>query len=117
MELLARVFSDFWGPYREPALTGDVYMLTFIDDYTRECTVNFGNGNNVTFSTGGKVNNVQYSDAWMHIEDEDIDHAKTSIQSGDGSLVDTNGVKADSAKLAQLGSNSKNGLLTRRFVA
>jgi hypothetical protein len=36
IEPLARVFSDFWGPYREPALTGDVYMLTFTDDYTRK---------------------------------------------------------------------------------
>jgi hypothetical protein len=39
IEPLARVFSDFWGPYREPALTGDVYMLTFTDDYTRKSWV------------------------------------------------------------------------------
>jgi hypothetical protein len=32
---LARVFSDFWGPYRVPAITGEKYMLTFTDDYTR----------------------------------------------------------------------------------
>jgi hypothetical protein len=79
--------------------------------------VNFGNGKDVTFPTGGMVNNVQYSEAWMHIEDEDIDHAKASIHSGDGSLVDAKGASVDSAKLAQLGSNSKNGTLTRRFVA
>jgi hypothetical protein len=33
---LARVFSDFWGPYRVPAISGDKYMLTFTDDYTRK---------------------------------------------------------------------------------
>jgi hypothetical protein len=63
------------------------------------------------------VNNVQYSDSWVHLEDEDIDHAKTSIQSGDGSLVDANGAPESTNKLAQLSSNSKNGPLTRRFVA
>lgn len=36
---LARVFSDFWGPYRVPALTGERYMLTFTDDYTRKSWV------------------------------------------------------------------------------
>ena len=39
VEPLARVFSDFWGPYREPTLTGEVYMLTFMDDYTRKSWV------------------------------------------------------------------------------
>lgn len=39
VEPLARVFSDFWGPYREPAVTGDIYMLTFMDDYTRKSWV------------------------------------------------------------------------------
>ena len=38
-EPLARVFSDFWGPYREPTLTGELYMLTFTDDYTRKSWV------------------------------------------------------------------------------
>lgn len=36
---LARVFSDFWGPYRVPAITGEEYMLTFTDDYTRKSWV------------------------------------------------------------------------------
>lgn len=36
---LARVFSDFWGPYRVPAITGERYMLTFTDDYTRKAWV------------------------------------------------------------------------------
>ena len=36
IEPLARVFSDFWGPYREPTLAGELYMLTFTDDYTRK---------------------------------------------------------------------------------
>ena len=36
---LARVFSDFWGPYRVPAITGERYMLTFTDDYTRKSWV------------------------------------------------------------------------------
>jgi 5'-3' exoribonuclease 2 len=39
VEPLAWVFSDFWGPYRELALTGEVYMLTFMDDYTRKSWV------------------------------------------------------------------------------
>ena len=39
VELLARVFSDFWGLYREPTLTGKVYIFTFIDDYTRKSWV------------------------------------------------------------------------------
>ena len=33
---LARVFSDFWGPYNVPAITRKTYMLTFTDDYTRK---------------------------------------------------------------------------------
>jgi hypothetical protein len=36
---LARVFSDFWGPYRVPAITRERYMLTFTDDYTRKSWV------------------------------------------------------------------------------
>ena len=33
------MFSDFWGPYKEPAITGKRYMLTFTDDYTRKTWV------------------------------------------------------------------------------
>ena len=36
---LARVFSDFWGPYRVPTMDGNRYMLTFTDDYTRKSWV------------------------------------------------------------------------------
>ena len=36
---LARVFSDFWGPYNVPAVTKEKYMLTFTDDYTRKSWV------------------------------------------------------------------------------
>jgi hypothetical protein len=36
---LARVFSDYWGPYRVPTIEGDIYMLTFTDDYTRKSWV------------------------------------------------------------------------------
>ena len=39
VELLARVFSDFWGLYREPILTGEVYIFIFIDNYTRKSWV------------------------------------------------------------------------------
>lgn len=39
LQPLARVFSDFWGPYREPAISGDRYMLTFTDDFTRKSWV------------------------------------------------------------------------------
>jgi transposase InsO family protein len=38
---LERVFSDFWGPYSTPRLAGELYMLTFIDDYTRKSWVYF----------------------------------------------------------------------------
>jgi hypothetical protein len=38
---LERVFSDFWGPYSTPRLGGELYMLTFTDDYTRKSWVYF----------------------------------------------------------------------------
>jgi hypothetical protein len=38
---LERVFSDFWGPYSTPGLAGELYMLTFTDDYTRKLWVYF----------------------------------------------------------------------------
>ena len=36
---LFRVYSDFWGPYYVLAITGESYMLTFTDDYTRKSWV------------------------------------------------------------------------------
>jgi hypothetical protein len=33
---LERVFSDFWEPYSTPGLAGELYILTFTDDYTRK---------------------------------------------------------------------------------
>ncbi len=36
---LQRVYTDFWGPYSVPTLSGAVYALTFTDDYTRHCWV------------------------------------------------------------------------------
>ena len=35
-QLLARVFSDFWGPYKVLAITKEIYILIFTDDYTRK---------------------------------------------------------------------------------
>jgi transposase InsO family protein len=37
--LLERIHSDFWGPYSIPTLEGDIYILTFTDDYTRKSWV------------------------------------------------------------------------------
>jgi GAG-pre-integrase domain len=33
---LGRVYSDFWGPFNKPTLSGARYMLTFTDDHTRK---------------------------------------------------------------------------------
>jgi transposase InsO family protein len=30
-----RIYMDFWGPYRHGSITGDQYILTLTDDYTR----------------------------------------------------------------------------------
>jgi transposase InsO family protein len=38
---LERVFSDFWGPYSTLGLAGELYILTFIDNYTRKSWVYF----------------------------------------------------------------------------
>ena len=38
-QLLARVFSDFWGPYKEPTITNKRYILTFTNDYTHKTWV------------------------------------------------------------------------------
>ncbi|TGO08748.1 hypothetical protein BPAE_1218g00010 [Botrytis paeoniae] len=39
--LLERVYSDFLGPYKISGLFGELYMLTFTDDYTRKSCVYF----------------------------------------------------------------------------
>ena len=35
-EPLARVYMDFWGPYRTPTIGGNRYMLTITDDFSRK---------------------------------------------------------------------------------
>jgi hypothetical protein len=38
-EVLIRVHSDMWGKYRVPSLKGEVYFITFTDDYSRKSWV------------------------------------------------------------------------------
>lgn len=33
---LARIHTDFWGPYRVPSLYGSLYFVTFTDEATRK---------------------------------------------------------------------------------
>jgi hypothetical protein len=39
--LLGRVYSDFWGPYYVPGLSGELYILTFTNEYNRKTWVFF----------------------------------------------------------------------------
>ena len=46
IEILWRIYSDFWGPYSIPTLLGEIYILTFTDDFTRKSWVYFAKSRN-----------------------------------------------------------------------
>jgi hypothetical protein len=54
-------------------------------------TVTFGNGKEITFGTGGTLQQVMYSDAWVHVEDETIEEAKAAIAAGNGQRITETG--------------------------
>ncbi|KAF2497287.1 hypothetical protein BU16DRAFT_355726 [Lophium mytilinum] len=61
-------------------------------DYTAQMTVTWSNGKELTFGTAGTLDQISYSDAWVHVEDETIEAAQAAINSGDGTRIDGNGV-------------------------
>lgn len=39
LQVLGRIHTDAWGPYRVPSITGDKYFFSFTDDYSRKSWV------------------------------------------------------------------------------
>lgn len=101
---------DWKGYVRYHPRVRDNIMLTRVS----QVTVGFDNGKSLTFPTGGTVSNMQYSDAWVFFEDEEIDKAQSAIESGDGVLFDS---KMKGVSMKTLSGNTQPGVSVRRFVA
>lgn len=54
-------------------------------------TLKFRDQKELTIPTGGRLNQVQYSDVWIHSEKESRDDAITAIKAGDGDFLDSSG--------------------------
>lgn len=60
----------------------------------------FENDKTLTFPTSGTLKNIQYSEAWVHVDGESVEEMKEAISRGDGELLNEN---AERTSLSDLG--------------